>query len=442
MARTTALGKAMKGDKVTDKQAQGALGQAVDKIANLTKRAQKSKEAMAATGAMVVHTAETQGSLFLASMAEGYFGTDKLKIGSVDLRAPVGLLAQGYGLYEAMSGKGGGGHALALGNGVMGSWLASVAVQAGRTLAEKRAGGGQAQGQATQAQPQVSAAPVVTPAIQGPALIPGPAGYPARGWARATPEGGGAARAAEPQWPDEDYMPMQPAGPEVYDAEVIEPPDMEDFEDVLEMEGVGALARRWSPLVKMGRNFRIQAAEGYRAAVVPLKPGLFLVAELPEHVARSEFGIAPLLAPLVVRAASRAISKPPGPARYSTRRWAPATLEEGGGARQRPLYRLFHRQGQGQRQQGQGQGRPLLQQVFRPRQGQAQGARQGQGRAFLQRMFRPRQAAMQQPVAQQRSLVPAPGAGHAQNQLLPAPALGAWVDPEDLAGLFDDGQGG
>ena len=227
--------------------------------------------------------------------------------------------------------------------------------------------------------------------------------------------------AAEPQWPDEDYMPMQPVGPEVYDAEVIEPPDMEDFEDVLEMEGVGALARRWSPLVKMGRNFRIQAAEGYRAAVVPLKPGLFLVAELPEHVARSEFGIAPLLAPLVVRAASRAISKPP---------------------EQRPLYRLFHRQGQGQRQQGQRQGRPLLQQVFRPRQGQGQGARQGQGRAFLQRMFRPRQAAMQQPVAQQRSLVPAPGSGHAQNQLLPAPALGAWVDPEDLAGLFDDGQGG
>ena len=44
-------------------------------------------------------------------------------------------------------------------------------------------------------------------------------------------------------------MPTQPLGPEVYDAEVIEPPDMEDFEpcavrSVLEMEGVGALARR------------------------------------------------------------------------------------------------------------------------------------------------------------------------------------------------------
>jgi len=142
MARDgSALQKAIKGDKVTDRQAQGALSQAVDKIANLSKRAARSKEAMVETGTMVVHTAETQGSLFLSSLAEGYFGADKLKIGSVDLRAPVGLLAQGYGLYEAMSGKAAmGGHALALGNGVVGSWLASVAVSAGKTLADKRDG--------------------------------------------------------------------------------------------------------------------------------------------------------------------------------------------------------------------------------------------------------------------------------------------------------------
>lgn len=174
MARqtSTALSKAMKGDKVTDRQAQGALSQAVDKIANLSKRAQKSKEAMVETGSMVVHTAETQGSLFLSSMAEGYFGADKLKIGSVDVRAPIGLLAQGYGLYEAMSGKAStGGHALALGNGVMGSWLASVAVSAGKTLAEKRAGVGQAQ---ATPQPQAGSGTVVTPAIQGPTLIPEP----------------------------------------------------------------------------------------------------------------------------------------------------------------------------------------------------------------------------------------------------------------------------
>ena len=168
MARDgSALQKAIKGDKVTDRQAQGALSQAVDKIANLSKRAARSKDAMLETGTMVVHTAETQGSLFLSSLAEGYFGADKLKIGSVDLRAPVGLLAQGYGLYEAMSGKAAmGGHALALGNGVVGSWLASVAVSAGKTLADKRGG-------TPPETPGLPAPVMVTPsAVQG--LLPPP----------------------------------------------------------------------------------------------------------------------------------------------------------------------------------------------------------------------------------------------------------------------------
>ena len=84
---TTALSTAMKGGKVTERQAQSALGQAVSKIANLTKKAETSKEAMLETGTLVLHTAETQGSLFLASMAEGYLGEDKLKLGNVDVRA-------------------------------------------------------------------------------------------------------------------------------------------------------------------------------------------------------------------------------------------------------------------------------------------------------------------------------------------------------------------
>jgi len=136
---TTALRTAMQGGKVSDRAAQSALSQAVGRIASLTKRANNSKEAMQETGALVLHSVETQGSLFLASMAEGYLGEDKLKVGSVDVRAPVGLLAQGFGLYQAIKGeKGSGAHVLALGNGVVGSWLASVARSAGQTLAEKR----------------------------------------------------------------------------------------------------------------------------------------------------------------------------------------------------------------------------------------------------------------------------------------------------------------
>lgn len=207
---STALQTAIQGGKVSDKAARSALGEAVGRIANLTKKANTSKEAMMETGTLVLHTAETQGSLFLASMAEGYLGEDRMKLGSVDLRAPVGLLAQGYGLYQTMTGqKGAGQHVLAVGNGVMGSWLANVARNAGRTLAEKRAGAAQPQALATTQAPAPAIVMQGTPMLPGPSLLPEPGlagpmrevlltpesgSDPAAGWARATPEGGGATR--------------------------------------------------------------------------------------------------------------------------------------------------------------------------------------------------------------------------------------------------------
>ncbi|MEQ1502314.1 MAG: hypothetical protein ABMB14_08780 [Myxococcota bacterium] len=161
----SALQTAMQGGKVTDKAAQSALSDAVGRIAALSRRAHHSKEAMVETGTVVLHSAETQGALFLASMAEGYLGEDKLKMGAVDLRAPVGLLAQGYGLYQTMTGqKGAGAHVLAVGTGLMGSWLATLARNAGRTLAEKRA---------QPAPMQVSTVPPPV-MLQGPMLFPEP----------------------------------------------------------------------------------------------------------------------------------------------------------------------------------------------------------------------------------------------------------------------------
>jgi len=213
---------------------------------------------------------------------------------------------------------------------------------------------------------------------------------------------------------EEPSLEPAPWGPEeVLEPEIIDAEFEDDFQEFLELEGMGAVARRWSPNVRMGPNFRIQAAQGYRAAVIELKPGLFIVAELPEHVARSEFGIAPLLAPLVMRAATRAIQKPP---------------------EKRLLPKLFkaarERQAQGGGQGG-GQGQALLQRVFQPKGGQ---------RRPLLPMLR-RDQAQARP---QRQLVPAPGSGHGHSALLPAPALG-WVDDADLAGLFgcdDDGECG
>ncbi len=178
-AKSSPLQAALGGnaEALTANQTKSALGQAVDKIAGLTKKANQSKEAVMETGVLVLHTAENQGTLFLASMAEGYFGEEKLKVGGLDLRAPTAIVAQGYGLYETLSGRKGGGHALAIGNGLMGSWLASVAVRAGRTLRERRVAPGQPQGQQAQVPVQQGAgqpAMMMTPTTQGAYQLEGP----------------------------------------------------------------------------------------------------------------------------------------------------------------------------------------------------------------------------------------------------------------------------
>ncbi len=82
-------------------------------------------------------------------------------------------------------------------------------------------------------------------------------------------------------------------------------------EPVLEPVSGGVLPApgdAWGPAVRMGRNLRVQAAVGHRAAVIELKPGLFLVAELPEQATRPEFGFLPFLAPMIVKAASDTIT--------------------------------------------------------------------------------------------------------------------------------------
>lgn len=59
----------------------------------------------------------------------------------------------------------------------------------------------------------------------------------------------------------------------------------------------------------LGEQLRLQARRGHRAAVVQLRPGLWLVAAVPEETLRTEVGVLPLLAPLLVTAANRAINQ-------------------------------------------------------------------------------------------------------------------------------------
>jgi hypothetical protein len=148
----SALETAMKqgSDGLSEKQLRGALDDAVselakakNKVAQVTNLANVTKEQALNCGTSLMHTSETMGSLFLGSMAEGFFGEEKMKLGGVDMRAPTGLVMQGYGLYQILTGNDKAGqHWLAIGNGVTGSWLANVGQDAGKALAERRAAKG------------------------------------------------------------------------------------------------------------------------------------------------------------------------------------------------------------------------------------------------------------------------------------------------------------
>ncbi len=160
---TTALSKAMQGEKVPDKQQKGALAEAVGKLKNLGGRISKAKEKSEAVADAVIATAEMQGAAFGASFAEGYFGEEKMDVGPVDLRVGGGLLVGGYGLYQTMTGKGGS-HSLAIGNGLLAVGLGRVGRNAGKALAEKRDKRGQEQPTASV---PTQAVPAQIPAAQG-----------------------------------------------------------------------------------------------------------------------------------------------------------------------------------------------------------------------------------------------------------------------------------
>jgi len=85
----------------------------------------------------LVHTAERQGSTFASSVAEG-FAEDWLTWGGVDVRSVGGVVIKGVGLVQTLAGGSGGGHTMAVGDGMFASWIASMGVKAGQKLAAKK----------------------------------------------------------------------------------------------------------------------------------------------------------------------------------------------------------------------------------------------------------------------------------------------------------------
>jgi hypothetical protein len=69
-----------------------------------------------------------------------------------------------------------------------------------------------------------------------------------------------------------------------------------------------ALASQWGKPVDLGPNLKVRARNGFRAAVVEVKPGLFVVAEVPNTSV--EFGFGPLLlAPALVKTLGRVFQR-------------------------------------------------------------------------------------------------------------------------------------
>lgn len=166
-ANATALAKAQdalaSGKQMSQTTAKSALEEAMSKLESAGKRASKAKEQVVAGAEALMHTGEIQGTVFLASMAEGYFGEDKMRVGSVDMRAIGGVAVAGWGIYEAMTGKGGT-HQLAVGNGLLATAIGSYGRLAGAKLKEKK---GDAPAAAAPAAPQLQG-PLREIAMSGP----------------------------------------------------------------------------------------------------------------------------------------------------------------------------------------------------------------------------------------------------------------------------------
>lgn len=86
--------------------------------------------------------------------------------------------------------------------------------------------------------------------------------------------------------------------------------EQEEQEETLEGALRRPALRRYGPPAQLGPHLQVQAAKGFRAGAIELRPGLWLVSEIPESALRPEFGAAALLAPLAMSVASQALQNP------------------------------------------------------------------------------------------------------------------------------------
>lgn len=101
----------------------------------------RNREGMKAAATEVIHVAEIQGAAFLTGMASGYWGDEKLKVFGMSAPIAAGIGTVGYGLYDVFTGSHGGGHVLALGNGILAAGGTLAGARIGHKLAQEKAAG-------------------------------------------------------------------------------------------------------------------------------------------------------------------------------------------------------------------------------------------------------------------------------------------------------------
>lgn len=145
-----------------------ALQAATEMVDKGTKKVERMQERADHALSLGIMAGEVQGTAFVASMAEGYLGEEKIKLWGVDARAGLALGLQGWGLYEAFTGKGdnAGAHQVGVGAGMGASYLSSVGSKLG---AELRATVDKRKGSAAVEKPADKAG-----AVNAPAALPAP----------------------------------------------------------------------------------------------------------------------------------------------------------------------------------------------------------------------------------------------------------------------------
>lgn len=100
----------------------------------LTQQAEANSAKVTQVEKFVVSSAENLGSNFLASVAEGFYGPDRMKVGPLDIRAGAGLLISFVGVKQSLDGVASASHYLNVGGGILASFAASAGRNTGAAL--------------------------------------------------------------------------------------------------------------------------------------------------------------------------------------------------------------------------------------------------------------------------------------------------------------------